>query len=312
MSETNQKADFCLTIDYEKGVGSPSRVFRAMSDLIDALQETDKNLVGGIDAKLTPILLLEDIETGSVKAWLKQAIKSVADEGLKKGDWKQVVGKYLVDTKYAIVRFLDKKVDLTDALELEKLVSEIYELAESTDVNRIPAYEPLPREKLLSSIDKINNALAPLNDTDKAIFSKSDGEETSFNLSLYIAPEAISDLITSEVLETTSKMILKVKKPDFPGNSQWEFKHDNRIITARILDEDWIESFRNGNILIKPGDAIRANVLIEVNYGYDREVVSTNYRIITVDEVIDMSINRQTGCLTKSKLNLHHLHSIYS
>jgi hypothetical protein len=297
--DNNPKADFCLTIDYEKGVGSPSRVFRAMSDLIDALQETDKSLVGGIDAQIMPILLLEDVETGSVRAWLKQAVKSVDDEGLKKGDWKQVLGKYLVDTKYLIIRFLDKKVDLTDALELEKLVNEIYELSESTKINDIPAYESIPRDKLLSSIEKINTALAPLNDTDKATFSKSDGETASFNLSLYIAPEAISDLITSERLETTSKMILKVKKPDFLGNSQWEFKHDNRIITARILDEKWLESFRSGDVVIRPGDAIRANVLIEVNYGYDREVVSTNYRIITVDEVIDINPQRQTVLFEK-------------
>lgn len=291
--ENNPKADFCITIDYEKGVGSPSRVFRAMSDLIDAFQETDKSLVGGVDGKLVPILLLEDVEIGSVRSWFKQAVESVDDDGLKKGDWKMVVGKYLVDAKYAIVRFLDKKVDLTDAVELEKLVNEIYELAESTNVNRIPAYEPIPREKLLNGIEKINTALAPLNDTDKATFSTSSGEEASFNLSLYIAPEAISDLITSESLETMSKMILKVKKPDFLGNSQWEFKHDNRVITAKILDDKWLESFRNGNVVIRPGDAIRANVLIEVNYGYDREVVSTNYRIISVDEVIDMSLNRQ-------------------
>lgn len=300
MSETNPKADFCITIDYEKGVGSPSRVFRAMSDLIDAFQETDKSLVGGVDGKLIPILLLEDIEIGSVKSWFKQAVKSVDDEGLKKGEWKQVVGKYLVDAKYAIIRFLEKKVDLTDAIQLEKLVNEIYELAESTNVNHIPAYEPIPREKLLNGIEKINTALAPLNDADKATFSTSSGQEASFNLSLHIAPEAISDLITSESLETTSIMILKVKKPDFLGNSQWEFKHDNKIITARILDDEWLESFRNGEITIKPGDAIRANVFIQVNYGYDREVVSTNYRIITVDEVIDVNPIRQNPLFNNS------------
>lgn len=100
-----------------------------------------------------------------------------------------------------------------------------------------------------------------------------------------------------------SKMILKVKKPDFLGNSQWEFKHDNRIITARILDDQWLESFRNGQVVIKPGDAIRANVLIEVNYGYDREVVSTNYRIITVDEVIDLNPPTKQNALFDTDAN---------
>ncbi len=69
-------------------------------------------------------------------------------------------------------------------------------------------------------------------------------EKTDFNLSLHIAPETIEDLITSESIQSLSEMILKVKKPDFLGTSQWEFRHDNRTIIAKILDDDWLKRFQ--------------------------------------------------------------------
>lgn len=293
-------SDFCITIDYEKGVGSPSRVFRAMSDLIDALQETDKNLIRSIDAKLEPILLLEDVETGSVKAWLKQAIESIDDEGLKKGEYKVVVGKYLVKAKYLIIDFLEKKSDINGVQEIEELENDLLQLAGETDVKLLPAYEPVPREKLIRSIDKINTALAPLNDADRAKFVSNEGT-VEFNLSLYIAPETIEELITADIIESSSQMIMKVKKPDFLGISQWEFRHDNRVIIAKILDEEWLKKFQEGTILIKPGDAIRAEVHTQVRYGFDRDVVATHHSVIKVIQVIHKEETYQANLFDRPK-----------
>ena len=277
--------DFYIEIDYKKGSGSPSRVFRAMSDLIDALQDTDRSLIRTLDSKLNPVLLLEDVETGSIRSWLRQEIERVDDDAIKSGDYKKVIALYLVRCKYAIIRFLDKKTDLSDTGELEELENHLLKVAEDTDIKMLPAYEPVPREKLVRNIEKINNALAPLNDDDSATFVSQEGE-TEFNLTLYISPETIEDLITAETIESEMQMIIKVKKPDFLGVSQWDFRYDNRTISATIIDSNWLEKFQSGQIPIVPGDAIRAKVLTQVRYGFDREVVATHYTIVEVLEVI--------------------------
>ena len=264
-----------------------------MSDMIDALQTVDQSLITSIDTKLEPVLLLEDVETSSVKAWLRQALESVDDEGLKKGDWKAIVGGYLVKAKHLIIRFLDQKTDIKSSQDIETLERELWELAEQTDVNRFPAYEPISRERLVRDIDKLNSALAPLNDNDKAEFITGEGA-VEFNLTLYIAPETIEDLITSEMIQSVSEMIMKVKKPDFLGASQWEFRFANRPIVARMLDEDWLTRFQNGEIPVRPGDAIRAEVLTEVRYGFERDVVSTHYSVVKVIQVIPKVDTRQT------------------
>ena len=231
---THDQSEFCIKIDFEKGVGSPSRVFRAMSDLIETMQAIDVSLVQSIDAKIEPILLLEDVETGSVKAWLRQVINSVDDDSLKKGDWKGVVGNYLLKGKYIIVNFLQETTEITNTQQIEELEQQLLSAAEETGVKQIPAYNPPSRQKLVQDIERINTALSPLKPDDKVSYLSSEGD-ADFNLTLYMAPDTVQDLITSEVIESLSLMILKVKKPDFLGESKWEFKYDGKIVEAKML-----------------------------------------------------------------------------
>jgi hypothetical protein len=74
------KADFRVEMEYEKASENPSRVFRSMSELIDSFQEIDRNLVTSIDVNIEPILLLEDIEAGSIKVWLSNMLKLIPDD----------------------------------------------------------------------------------------------------------------------------------------------------------------------------------------------------------------------------------------
>lgn len=115
------KADFCIEIDFEKGTESPSRVFRTMSELIESFEEFDKELVRCIDPQIETIAIIEDIETGSIKAWLSYILKSIDDSALKDLDWKPAVGKYLVKAKYYVIDFIEKKTKITSKAEIEEL-----------------------------------------------------------------------------------------------------------------------------------------------------------------------------------------------
>src|SRR3989442_1120166 len=107
--EANAQADFCLKIDYVRGSRNPARVFQAMSRLIEACDSIDHSLIKSIDAKIEPVLLLEDVETSSIKAWLRQVVESAEDDALKSGEWKKIVGTYLVKGKYYLIDFLRDK-----------------------------------------------------------------------------------------------------------------------------------------------------------------------------------------------------------
>ncbi|MDZ4164674.1 MAG: hypothetical protein U1C55_06065, partial [Smithellaceae bacterium] len=122
------KADYCIEIRFEKGSRDPARVFRAMQEMIETFHEFDRSLIRAIDSNIEPILILEDIEAGSIKSWLSTILEAVDDDALKNIDWKPAVGKYLVKAKYLAVDFLNGRTHITDASEVKQLENNIYEL----------------------------------------------------------------------------------------------------------------------------------------------------------------------------------------
>jgi hypothetical protein len=59
-----------------------------------------------------------------------------------------------------------------------------------------------------------------------------------------------------------------------------------RILPAKMSDTAWLLAFRNGRVNILPGDALRAIVSTTVKYGFDAEVIGSQYEIVRVLEVI--------------------------
>jgi hypothetical protein len=97
------KADFCIQIDFEKHTANPSRIFKAMTELIEAFEALDNHLVESIHPEIEPVAIIEDVDAGSLRAWLSYTLRSADDEALKSGDWKKAVGSYLVKAKYYVL-----------------------------------------------------------------------------------------------------------------------------------------------------------------------------------------------------------------
>ncbi len=297
----NLETDFCITIDFDKQSENPARVFQTMTELIQSFQKFDSKLIKGLDARLEPTILLEDVETGSLKTWLSSILNGIPDEALKTMDWKPIIGQYLVRAKYIVLNRIDGRVDITDAKVIEEIQYELVEEARKTDVKLLPHYEPLPLPKLIRSIEDINNSLLHLSKKDKAYYESRSGERANFNLSLNFSTDTIEELLTKESLTNRAMMILKVKKPDYLGASMWEFRHNNKNIAAKILDENWLIQFQQRKIDIRPGDSIRADVKVIVKYGHDNNVIGTNYEITEVIERLPLNDIQQNNLFNEDE-----------
>ena len=125
-----QTSEFGIEIDYKKNSENPSRVFQAMSDLIDAFQRIDKRLVEIINPNIEPVLYLEDIHSGSIKAWLRIALKSNPDDALYPKNWKPLIGQFLIKGKKSLIDFIKNKSRINNIFELRPLEDQIMQLAE--------------------------------------------------------------------------------------------------------------------------------------------------------------------------------------
>jgi hypothetical protein len=263
-----------------------------MSDLIEALESLDSTLIEPLNVKLQPVLLLEDIEASSIKAWIAQQVKttleSVDNDALLSGDYKKVIATYLVRGKSAAIHFLENKTEIKTAQDIEPLENALFQLGDDAYLSQLlPHHQTISRQRLLNDINKINTALSPLTQSDKVQFIDSEGQSANFNLSLAIAPETIDDILTREVItHPLLPMILKIKKPDFLGDSQWEFRFDNKPFVAKIAHDEWLLKYRAGEIPLVPGDALKGNVQTEVRYGFEGEVIEQHHTIVEVIEEI--------------------------
>ncbi len=275
--------EFGLRIDFERNSAAPSRVFRAMSSYIDSFEFMDRALLSSITPRIQPVLLLEDIEAGSILAWLRNTLESVDDEALKSGDYKKLIGAYLVRGKKAMIDFIAKRTTVETTSELQSLQSELLQIAEHTDVLRIPTYRPVPTVEIARSLKSLGDAPILLMKQDSAEYLSEYGQ-TELNLSFSVSPKQMDDLLVREQLSSDSLMILRIKKPDFLGESMWEFVHGGRTFVAKILDLEWIQTFRSGNVMLFPGDSLRTMVRTTVKYGFDNEVVNYDIGPMGVDK----------------------------
>ena len=294
------KADYCIEIQFERRTEDPARVFRSMQALIETFQEFDNSLVKSIDSNIKPILILEDIEAGSIKSWLSSALEAVDDDALKNLDWKPAVGKYLVKAKYCTVDFLNGKTKISSLSDVKQLEDKINEAAKETDVKWLSVYEKIPTNKLLHSLERISTSLSHLQKNDKASYL-TDHEKVGFNLEFGLAPESIEELLTKDTIISQSEMILKVKKPDYLGESKWDFRHGGRSFPAKIIHKEWLDSFQNRQIDIRPGDSIRAMIEMMNKYDFNGELIGTDYNILQVIEVIRTNNPKQIDMFNKEK-----------
>jgi hypothetical protein len=280
------RADFGFEIDFQRGVGPASRVFTATRDFIKVCEALDDELVRSIDSSIETVLVLEDIQSGSIRTWLRNTLVATEDDALKTLDWKPLVGKYLVRAKYAVIRWID---DDSAPRSLPDLRRELQRIAQDTDVRHLPDYTPPSPAALIEAVkgfQAVKDNLLP-GDTARLL---SDEGTIPFNLSIKIDIDDIEAMaVARSITVPASEMILPVKKPDYLGNSQWELRHGKRNILARIEDGQWLRRFQTRQEDVRPGDALRCQVKIEYNYGFDNELVSERY---TVTQVLEVLVNR--------------------
>jgi hypothetical protein len=120
------EVDFGIEIEFTPNSPDPSRVYRAMTNLIQACQSIDIKLAQTIGPQIKPVLFLEDIRTGSLTTFLRSALESFDDDAIKNLEWKKLVGSYLVKGKRVLVNYLKDRETMRDfRFEGKKLTARV-------------------------------------------------------------------------------------------------------------------------------------------------------------------------------------------
>ena len=81
-------------------------------------------------------MLLEDVERGSIKLWLKNVLKSIPDSAIEDLEYKKIIGHYLVKAKYYVLQKCSDVDEIKDAEYVEEIENGIKEIADETGDKR--------------------------------------------------------------------------------------------------------------------------------------------------------------------------------
>ena len=271
-----------------------------MIDLMDALARFDRDLVKSVDVTIEPVLLLEDVEAGSIKSWVSTILRSTDDDAIRSGDWKKVVGDYLVKGKYFLLEKLHGVETITQPRLLDEIQSGLLLEAEKTNVRMLPGYAPMSRTQIAAHVADLTSSLEYLEEGDAALFESRDGTPIPFNRRIRVDEGEINEMLATRTILNEIEMILKVKKPDFLGNSMWDFNHEGHPLSASILDQGWLTEFREKGLGVRPGVALRSLVRLEVSYDDENEALPARYALLKVYEVIPPKPPREQLTLPSS------------
>lgn len=274
------EADFSFKIDFAKGKGDPRRVFDAASRFIDGLEDLDAAVAASIGSKLKTVMVLEDVEASSLRAYIKVILEGVDDATLKDGEWNKVIGSALLTAKYIALQYLDDDKDPSKR-GVDALREKLREIAQKTDVRQLPDYAPIHEGRLVAALDKIQDAKRTLDRDDKLII-EGDGKRYEVDLSKTWSPADVIEVKPTSETSSEGEIILTIRKPDLIGNSMWQFSFGKAPIYARVSDDAWLKDFHDRKIPLYSGDALKCHVKFTYFYAEDGTLIEQKIEILKV------------------------------
>lgn len=273
-----------LKLEFNKDTEDPSRLFRSFADLIDSIKDLDITIAKTINTSISSKIYLNDIEKGSLigKLWNHLIINE--DNRLEDVDntlTEEKINEFIDESRNKSIEFIENKKSEVD--DLIKLADNIDEIASEKGIKDTFNYAEPDILDLAKNLNEITEAVNKLIDEEKFVIKDSKqniGEIKKGGEKIDI--EDVEKALTTEEINNESIVYYKIRRPDFLGDSQWDFKFGNKTIKAKILDEVWLEGFQNGKNVVTPGDSLKVKISQSFKYNKNRYLISEKTEIIEV------------------------------
>ncbi|AMJ65737.1 hypothetical protein [Hymenobacter sp. PAMC 26628] len=276
-------AEFELYFDFEKQSQLPQRVFKTIADLLVVLGKLDSLLAQTAAPELRAELVLEDIETGSIRAKLAVFLRGIPEEAVKSFDWRKVIGHFLNKGLQRFIKFLEDKPGLYSADELKNLQTALEGDAAAASINPLLVPGQIPLDKLVVFIEELTRAVSSLREKEYIEYRSSAGN-ARFNPHFNTAN--LQALLVTETQNSESEYLVKAKRPDFMGESMWELVLKGHTITAKMADTGWLEDFHEGRVDFRPSDYLRIKLHTETTFRGSFGNPSAHYTVLKVLGVV--------------------------
>jgi hypothetical protein len=276
--------EFAIEIDFPPDSPNASGIFRCMAGLTDAFSSLDGDLAAMLGRVGRTQLVLERVEAGSLKSVLRNVLELFDDEALEQGDWKKLLGRLVLRAKQYALQGLQQQEIITPQV-VTQFRRDLRQLTVEAGFRPHTQLNPVPFGLLLDDIEAVNTALKPLTEGDSARLLIQN-QLIPLERNPHFSARRSKKMLIQRRDSRTEEMILQVKRPDYLGGRTWDFLLNGRTQRLKILDDQWLRNFSQGEVIVRPGDSLRVLVGIDVSYGAEDEVISKETHVLRIVEVI--------------------------
>lgn len=276
---------FGIKIDYSKDEDHSSRVFHAMGELIDGINEMQQAVIDSASLQLRISSKLSRTLEGSVVGVQKNSLKNPDGSEYEKDNFLSRIQK-------KIEKFLGTPAEhntkepfkaLADELHQDVIDSFENDAISTLNITNIDDYRLAKgAEKALSAINK------KLTASDKVYLGVGENS-TAPNHQIgnnVLISRSIDDIYTSEKEFPHENIALEIVNAGFSGDV-WKFKWLCKVtgrqeFIAKITHSEWLDKWFNREVGILPGDGLRVDLIVYMT----SEMKRVRHEIKTVRHVI--------------------------
>ena len=278
------KNSFEIKLEFAPNTKNPFRLFQSYAEIIDGITSINSVITRSVNSDYTKELILEDLEKGSIVGKFIDWITVNEDDTIDNIKDNEAINSYIHESRNETLKFIENKKYKVS--ELKELKEKLEDIAAKQEIKNTFNYASPGLIDLAKSINQIVNSTKKLNDTEKYTFATSNDMINVDNKSQTIDIEKVEEELTENEIITQKEAYYKIKKPDFLGNTQWEFKHGNTSPKAKISHQAWLDGFLAGKIPVVPGDSLKVLVKQTTKYDKNGYVLFDKFEIVEVLEVI--------------------------
>ena len=272
-----------IKLEFDKNSENPARLFRSLAKLVDSINEFDFLMASTIDSTVTSKVYINDFEKGSLITKLRSALIIGDDKKLDNEDNSENIKEHIRHSRDKAFEFIAE--GKSSVQDVENFVEEINESAKNKNLTESFNYAEPNLLDLAKVVNKINESTDDLTKNEFfEIKKKKDSPQIKTGNSK-INIDDVEEALTKETIEQDFEIYYKIKKPDFLGDSQWEFKHGTKTLKIKITHSEWLDKFHLGKIIVKPGDSLKVKVNQVNSYNTNGYLLSEKKEIIEVLEI---------------------------
>jgi hypothetical protein len=282
--------DYEIKLDFIPGNNNPENLFIAFVNAIKYFKKIDKMLARTIANDYDISSSLIEVKSGSLRGFFRAKVEiketdlHVQDQD---DDLENKIKKYLHNGRKTITQGLFDFED--NDKSINQIIEEVKKVADDTGISKEPFFAPPSKNGIIPIINAAQDTGETLDDKTSLFYSAEN--ESAIELPRKIKMDETLLGESRKTLPNIQRLILKIKKPDYLGDSKWEMKHGNNKLICKIEDDIWVEKFKSKKVFAFPGDSLDCNVRILNEYDSKLNLIKSEYFILEVLDVIQGNID---------------------